>query len=216
MVVFGVLLTRWNKWATSALPLAARGFATWNLEYRGIGCVGGGWPGTFDDIVKGADHLDKLALQNPLDRTNVVVVGFSAGGQLALLLGSRILVRGVVSLAGVADLRRAWELGVGHGLVEAFLGGSPAEVPDNYRQASPKELLPLGIPQRLVHGTEDDVVPFEISDSYMKAAKAAGDDARLIAILKGSHRDLIDPGAVGWPVIRETILSLSMSGSGSD
>ncbi len=192
--------------------LAAAGLATWNLEYRGIGCAGGGWPGTFDDVVKAADHLGEVALEYPLDRTNVVIVGFSAGGQLALLLGSRIPVRGVVSLAGVVDLRRAWELGVGHGLVETFLGGSPTEVPDNYLCASPKELLPLGIPQRLVHGTEDDVVPLEISDGYTKAAKAAGDDARLIAIPKGSHRCLIDPQSAEWPVIRDAISDLSKSG----
>src|SRR5215207_1202544 len=43
-----------------AADLAARGMAAWNLEYRRAG-NGGGWPGTFQDILAGIDKLQELA-----------------------------------------------------------------------------------------------------------------------------------------------------------
>ena len=43
--------------------LAARGIATWNIEYRRIGNPGGGWPGTFQDVAAAADHARALAAE---------------------------------------------------------------------------------------------------------------------------------------------------------
>lgn len=188
--------------------LTAAGLATWNLEYRRIGNNGGCWPGTFEDVLSGADYVPTLAGKYPVDAKKTITVGHSAGGHLALLLAARRRVRGVVSLAGVADLRRAWELGLSNNVVASFLGGAPQEVPDRYLQASPLELLPLGVPQRLVHGEKDDVVPFEISENYIKAAKAAGDDARLVALPEAGHFELIDPRSAEWPLIQQTLVSL--------
>src|SRR5215475_4845842 len=41
--------------------LAEVGVATWSVEYRRIGNEGGGWPGTFVDVSRAADHLRALA-----------------------------------------------------------------------------------------------------------------------------------------------------------
>src|SRR5262245_60200302 len=100
--------------------LAGAGVATWNLEYRRIGNPGGGWPGTLEDVALGAGHLREIAGEHRLDLKRVVVVGHSAGGHLALWLAGRgrsrdMPLRGVVSLAGVADLRLAWELRLSNG-----------------------------------------------------------------------------------------------------
>ena len=88
--------------------LAARGWAAWNLEYRRLGRLsGGGWPTTFEDMSAGIDHLHEV--QAPLDLTRVVTIGHSAGGHLAALAATRpwprVQVTGVVSQAGVLDLR---------------------------------------------------------------------------------------------------------------
>ena len=42
---------------TIAEALTREGIAAWVLEYRRVGNPGGGWPGTFEDIANGADHL---------------------------------------------------------------------------------------------------------------------------------------------------------------
>src|SRR5258706_2936882 len=158
--------------------LTDAGVATWNLEYRRIGNPGGGWPGTLDDVAAGADHLASLSSRFNLDLARVIAIGHSAGGHLALWLASRKeLLAGAISLAGVVDLRRAWELQLSNTVIAEFLGGSPDEVPDRYNFSSPIERLPFGIPQKLFHGTADESVPFEISERYVKAAQLRGDRA---------------------------------------
>ena len=188
--------------------LTAAGIATWSLEYRRVGDIGGGWRNTVEDVARGADHVKTLAGEYPTDSQRVIAVGHSAGGHLALMLAARKRVGGAVSLAGVADLHRAWELRLGNDAVASFLGGSPEELPDRYEQASPRALLPLGVPQRLVHGAKDTVVPLEISDTYVKAAREAGDDAELIVLPQAGHFEVIDPRSAEWPEVMQIIASL--------
>ena len=143
------------------VALAKSGIAAWSLEYRRLGNEGGGFPGTFDDVRAGAAHLRKIAEEHSLDMKRVSATGHSAGGHLALWLAKQRVVplRGVVPLAPVGDLRRAWELKLSGNVVDEFLGGSPDKVPERYRAASPIEMLPLGVKQRVIHGDRDDVVP---------------------------------------------------------
>ncbi len=190
--------------------LSKAGVATWNLEYRRIGDPGGGWPGTGEDVVAGAEYLKVLAGRYPLDLTRVVAIGHSAGGHLALWLAAqhRISLRGVVALAAVSDLRRGWELRLSNGAVGELLGGSPQDVPERYRQASPIELLPIHLRQRLIHGTADDVVPVEFSRRYQAAAAAAGDDAKLVELAGTGHFELIDPRTAQWRAVQAAVMEL--------
>src|ERR1051326_5037737 len=66
--------------------LSKAGVLAWNVEYRRVGQIGGGWPGTFDDIRAAYrflwDHRrDSIAHFN---FSRMCVAGHSAGGQLAL------------------------------------------------------------------------------------------------------------------------------------
>ncbi len=196
------------------VALNKAGIATWSLEYRRIGNPGGGWRGTFDDVAAGAGHLKRIAPQYELDLRRVVAVGHSAGGHLALWLagrkdpGSPLPLKGVVSLAGVADLRRGFELKLSNTVVGEFMGGSPDAVPDRYAYGSPAELLPLKVSQRLIHGTLDTNVPFEISKDYIAKAKAKGDNAELIALAGARHFELIDPRTKEFETVRKALLDL--------
>ena len=199
-----------------------RGVATWSLEYRRIGNEGGGWPGTFRDVAAGTDALRLMAESWDLDLDRVVTIGHSAGGHLALWLAGRqqivtadlpfaagpLPLRGAVSLAGVVDLQRAWELGLSDNVTEELLGGPPDRHPDRYRMASPAELLPLGVRQVLVHGTDDENVPFEISQRYHTRAVTAGDDARLVTLPGADHFVVIDPRSREWPQLVAAMLPL--------
>lgn len=198
--------------------LTASGIATWNIEYRRIGDPGGGWPGTFQDVMLAARFLVDNATRYDIDPGRLAAIGHSAGGHLASWLAGgtnspgngpirtdRLPLRAVVSLAGVLDLRQAWELELSEGAVRDLLGGSPDEVPERYAAASPIELLPAGVPHVLMHGDEDDIVPIEISERYHEAARSCGDDVTLRTLTGAGHFELIDPESLVWPEVLAAI-----------
>ena len=205
-----------------AAALTAEGLATWSLEYRRVGDPGGGWPGTLQDAASGADHLRIVAAAHGLDLSRVVALGHSAGGQLALWLAARnhlpkdsslwtaapLPLRGIVSLAGITDLRAAATANVCGDAVSQLLGGAPAGHDDRVRQSSPIELLPLGVPQRLVCGALDRLVPNDLSRGYEVAARKAGDTVSLELIGGVGHFELVDPASPAWPAVRDAVTAL--------
>jgi acetyl esterase/lipase len=135
-----------------AADLTTNGFATWNLEYRRLGNDGGGWPGTFQDIAAGADHLRQIAAKNHLDLTRVVAIGHSAGGHFALWLAAHpklpkssefyvkepLRLKGVVDLDGPGDLKATIPLQqpvCGAPVITQLMGGSGKDLFMNSRWA---------------------------------------------------------------------------------
>jgi acetyl esterase/lipase len=184
--------------------LTEAGIATWNVEYRCVGDVDGGWPATGEDVALAVDFVEELARQYPLDRRQVVLVGHSAGGQLALWAAKRAELP-VVALAAVSDLRASAERLGADGAAARFLGGMPDDVPTQYADASPLERLPVDFPQILLHGDRDEDVPYEMSVRY---AEAAGAEARLITLSGAGHFEPIDPLAREWPRTPEAVRAL--------
>ena len=78
------------------------------------------------------------------------------------------------------------------------MGGMPDRVPARYAAVSPAELLPLGIPQTLVWGAEDLVVPEKLFRDYERHALAAGDRVEVLTLPGESHHDLCAPSGPGW------------------
>lgn len=190
--------------------LTAKNLATWNIEYRRMGNPGGGWPGTFEDITNAYRFVSQIAKRHNLDTSRMLVMGHSAGGQLALCLAAhQNSVKRVLSLAGVADLKQAFELHLSNNAVVEFLGGTPKEVAEHYREADPMELtVPKSTTQWVIHGLNDDVVPANFSRSYVEQKKAAGADAHLLEIAQAGHFDLIDPRSAAWTKVEQTVTHL--------
>jgi acetyl esterase/lipase len=198
------------------------GAATWNIEYRRIGS--GGFPATFHDVARAVDHLRELSPMHDLDMARVVALGHSAGGHLALWAAARdripqdnvilprdsapLALRAAISLAGVVDLHAAWKYYLSDRVVEEFLGGPPSDFPERHAVGSPMELIPLRVPQVLVHGTEDENVPFDISRAYHAAAIARGDDANLIPLDGAGHFECVDPRSREWSRVLDQVLPL--------
>ena len=170
-----------------SVALAERGIATWNIEYRRLGNDGGGWPGTYEDVAKAADFVRQLAPKHRLDLQRVALVGHSSGGHLAFWLAARhklpadsplhaaapLRVAGVVSIDGPPDLESiiGFERQVcGAPVVEQLLGGSPAEFPARYRQASAAGLLPIGTRQEVLIGGRLPAQWIDAMKSYAAAA----------------------------------------------
>lgn len=187
--------------------LAACGWAAWNLEYRRLGLLaGGGWPETFDDVAAGIDHLATLRNLD-VDLDTVAAIGHSAGGHLALWAASRkrprVPVTHVAAQAPVADLREAARLGLSGDAAPKLLGGDPHRRPQRYAAASPLERLPLAVPQLLVHGEEDGIVPVSMSLRYHDAALAAGDPVELVVLPATGHFEHLDPRSDAWAAVKD-------------
>ena len=186
--------------------LTAKGIASANLEYRRGGNAGGGWPGTFADVRAGDQFLTQNARKYEFDAERVAIVGHSAGGQLAVCLAAHEKgVKAVVSLAGVLDLQRAYQLHLSNDAVREFLGGTPAEVPDHYREADPTKQAVSAL-QWLAHGSTDDVVPVEFSRNYARTKHTGKEDAWLVEIAEAGHFDLIDPRTEAGKAIERVVM----------
>jgi acetyl esterase/lipase len=208
--------------AHQCAALTREGFATWNIEYRRLGEDGGGWPGTLRDISSAIDFVGQIAAAYELDLSRVITVGFSAGGHLSLWAAAReryatttrdtwtpsVILKGAVALAGAVDLVGCANLNLSGGVVSQFLHGGPQEHPERYAQTSPLELLPLGVPHMLMHGTDDTSIPCEISKTYHREAEKSGDRCQLILLPDTQHFELIDPLAPCWPRVLKAISAL--------
>ena len=142
-------------------------------------------------------------------------MGHSAGGHLALWLAARrnlaasssfynnhaLPLHGVISLAGISDLLAYEKVGNDcSASLPDLLGGASAEVPERWMQVDPIQLLPFGIPIKLIHGSLDSVVPLAQSENM---ANASGGE---LIVLKGAgHFDLVSPHADAWHVIRKAV-----------
>jgi len=201
------------------------GLATWNVEYRRVDQNGGGWPGTFKDVASAIDHLKTIAKNHKLDMNRVIVVGHSAGGHLALWAAARhrlskdsplftakpLRITGAVSLAGPGNLQSllpTQKQVCGDVPITKLIGGSPNELPQRYHDASPVELLPLGVQQILITGSQDRAVPPTHGKEYQEQARKSGDKAEMIVIDNAGHFEVIAPSSAAWPIVERAVLSL--------
>jgi len=188
--------------------LRTAGVATFNTEYRRVGNDGGGWPGTFEDIRSAFRFVQQEHSRFHLDLDRLVVMGHSAGGQLALCLAAHeTSLRRAISLAGVVDLKKAFALHLSLDAVAEFLGGKPDAVPEHYREADPMELRIPQARQWLLQGSEDDTVPPEFSRDYVMQKKKTGESVQLLEIQHAGHFDLIDPTSEAFKQVKNTVLT---------
>ena len=201
-----------------AEDLRKSGIAVWNLEYRRLGITDGGYPGTFHDIAQGIDYLRRISAQHRLDLSHVATMGHSAGGHLALWAAGRdrlkqggplyqkdpLRIDAAISLAGINDLAAYRVDGPACGgpeTIDAISGGE-----DLYAMTSPAAMLPLHVPQIIVSGSEDDVVPPRFGVAYGAAAKAAGDKVDIMDIDGADHMDFINPESPAWKQVKAALL----------
>ncbi|MGQ4598707.1 alpha/beta fold hydrolase [Nocardia sp. R6R-6] len=181
--------------------LAAQGWRVGNVEFRrteGQPGDDGGWPRTFDDV--------SLALEKRAPVPNgkpTVAIGHSAGGHLALLAAKAGLVDAAVALAPITDLEWCQRDGLGEGATDVFLGVALEHAKPLHAECSPTELLPLGRPHLVVHGTRDTRVPVDQSRRYVERARTAGDRVDYIEAPEADHFQVIEPDYPVWAAINE-------------
>jgi acetyl esterase/lipase len=200
-----------------AAGLSDQGIAVWNIEYRRADEAGGGYPGTYQDINDALASLELAAPRLQLDLVHLVAIGHSAGGQLVQWMAGRerlpanspvhaplpLPVREIISLGGLADLRRqkARIARVCERPMVELTGHADARRPDPYVDTSAAELMPNGAHTLLVHGARDHQVPPAVGADYLRRARRAGDPAELLVLPGASHFDEVAFNRPAWQQI---------------
>jgi acetyl esterase/lipase len=207
----GVYATRKNT-AALATALTAKGYATWNVDYRQVGDTGGGWPGTFNDWANATDYLRVLAKTQPISLRHVAVVGHSAGAHAALWIASRanlpfpsdvgskqaLPISVAVAIDGPGELAPfvGFDAEVcGRPVIAPLIGGLPKDQAERYRLASPIDNLPTAAREFLV---SSDVLTADAAEHYRMQAAAKHQDVRVLNVKDGGHFDIIAPGSAAW------------------
>lgn len=190
--------------------LRKRGIAVWNVEYRGIDRPGGGYPGTFLDVARGADLLGTEARKYHLRADRIVAVGHSAGGHLVLWLAARgsltkasplfmphpLKLSAAISVGGLPDLEADTVPPADtcdNAPIAGLVGKPSASHPDVYADTSPAVLPDPAIPVMQVNATLDRIAPPIVAINYAKKRKA-----HRVTIADEGHVELITPGTKSW------------------
>ena len=171
--------------------LAQAGYLVWSLEYRRTGDSGGGWPGTYTDILQAIHYMESL---DELSGLPTALVGHSAGGHLALLAGSELQGTDaepelVIGLAAITDLVAYANGGNSCEVVTPdFMGGSPEQAPAAYSAAT---LVNKSLPANtwLLQGDRDAIVP---------ALHTRLNGVQTIIVAGAGHFDWAHPGTVAF------------------
>ena len=182
--------------------LAEAGIASWNLEYRCVGDPGGEWPAAAEDLELALAHLDRLPFAHD-GRT--VLVGHSAGGQLALWAAKRGEPAGGRAGPGLRRARRR----------------RPPRPRERARPlhgagALRRRLAARAAPARRAADRDPRhrrrLVPYEMSERYVAAAAGTPSSSRSTGL---GHFEPIDPLSAEWPAVKAAIERL-LEAPGSD
>ena len=182
-----------RKWNVEPLfrPLVEAGFVCFSISYRlakQIFLLGA----AVEDVEQAIRYVGAHSPEYKVDSGKIVLVGESAGGQLAAMaaLGKNgSAIKAAVGLYAPTDLE-----GLAHSspiLPEMFRqAGTPWEghILARLRELSPVRHVHSGIPPfLLIHGTADALVPFEQSQTMCKAIRKIGGECDLLAVKGGAH-----------------------------
>lgn len=174
--------------------LAQNGYAAASVDYRLAPRYP--FPAQIEDVREAVRYLREHAAELKIDPGRVAVLGDSAGGHLALLLGlSEPGIRAVVNLYGPADLPR-WQaepegethLGMSSARLLETVFGTSDRASEVLRMASPIHQIGKARPAVLTfHGEADPLVKAEQSIWLHQALRSAGLDEKLVLVKGAAH-----------------------------
>ena len=185
-----------------AEQMARAGYVAATVQYRL--CPEHQFPAQIEDVKCAVRWMRANADKYGIDGERIGAIGASAGGHLALMLGScdsddglegagghagfSSEVQAVANYYGPFDLTLSdWNPRHGHLLVD-FLGGTLAERRDTYRRASPAHYVdPNDAPVITFHGTKDPLVPFGQAIRVDRTLRHHGVASRLEALEDRGH-----------------------------
>ncbi|MCB1169846.1 MAG: alpha/beta hydrolase [Leptospiraceae bacterium] len=183
LVLHGGSWQRGNKERMSEVSrlLASQGYIVFNANYRLA--PEHPYPAQMEDLKQALQFMTRNAQSWNLDPGRIGVMGYSAGGHLALLLAlQEDSVSAVATSGAPTDLTAYGDIVTMHRLLKVTF----EDHPEVYRNASPLfRIRPDAPPILLVHGSYDWIVPVEHARRMEKAMKEAGGDIELLEFPDG-------------------------------
>jgi acetyl esterase/lipase len=164
-------LTLWNSWFNKL------GYHVFDVDYRMPPPER--WLDETGDIKCALDWVKAHANEYNVDTTRLILMGYSAGGNLAMLAGYSydhpelrptcglpVRVKCVINLYGPVDMETLYASTGSESFVQPkmrqYIGGSPNEVVDRYQLLSPINHIKDSVPPTIsIYGQRDRIVPFK-------------------------------------------------------
>lgn len=171
-------MTHWLKPLQAAFPDNAIFTINYRLASRQNNA--NTWPAQIDDVDKAVAFIKDHAKDYNINKKELILLGESAGAQLALVEGFNHdrdhSVKAVVDLFGPTDMT---DLYMAHHELAVLMQGTPEKIPQVYADASVVNHVSKKSPPTIIfHGTADPIVPIRESDSLsvnLKKAKVPSD-----------------------------------------
>ncbi|MBD1845814.1 alpha/beta hydrolase [Cyanobacteria bacterium FACHB-63] len=175
--------------------MAAQGYTVLAIDYRHAPQYK--FPTQIEDIKTGLKFIQQHADEYEIDLDRMAIMGRSAGGHLAMLTAYAIdafSFRAVVNYYSPVELTEGYNNPPfpdpidSRGVLRAFLGGTPVELSDLYRQASPYQQVRSNLPPTLlIYGGRDHVVRSRFGRNLYEKLKQNGNTAIFIEIPWSDH-----------------------------
>lgn len=199
--------------AMFASGLNSMGYLVVSLNYRLYPPAT--FPAMIEDVKCGIRALRAHAAEFNLDPNRIGAMGASAGGHLVSLLGTTEAnspwdvgeyldqssrVQAVVSLAGIMDLSQPFP-NAGSNDIETMKRIGFSET--NMTEASPiSHVTPDDAPFLLIHGDQDNLVPYQQSQLMYDKLLQAGVPAQLVIVRNAGH-SFLDSNGPTSPTLME-------------
>lgn len=192
-----------NHTRALATALSQAGYPVWSLEYRRAEETTSAWPDSLDDLQHALSRRQALARYGAATG-QLILLGHSAGGHLALLLAASLeaAMPRAVAVVGLAAITDLVQYAAGDNscqqAVRVFMGGDPQALPQAYAAANPAA-LELHLPLTLLHGDRDEIVPMT------QAQRLHGDNVTRVVHGGAGHFDWIHPGTPAFRVLLQAL-----------
>ena len=187
-----------TEWEAFNHWLANEGFAVVAIDYRLAPAHP--WPAQRDDVEAALTWLQAHAEELRIDATRIVLMGRSAGAQIASAVGYGFedpAIRGIVALYGVFDMEFVWSISREDDvlnsvrLMEQYLGGAPTAANQTaYDSASAQGMVrgpEFTPPTLLIHGAMDTLCWVEHSRRLARRLEQAGVPAIMVELPWATH-----------------------------
>jgi acetyl esterase/lipase len=175
--------------------IAAQGYVVWAISYRHAPAYH--FPTQLDDVRSALSYIKTQAASHETNLDRMAMIGRSAGAQLAMLAAytpTPFPIRAVVNYYGPVDLTAGYDRPPVPDPIESrstllkFLGGTPTDFAELYRQASPINAVKPGLPASLlIYGGKDRIIEAKYGKHLAETLRSQGNRATFIEIPWADH-----------------------------